>query len=136
MRYVFILIMLMSSSAHAEWIASGDNRYWKDAEFNTDNQRVSIQVLADDISEDENSEGTAHKSFVFHMQYQCEYGVPTKQRLFYYAFYQGRMATGNVKYVSEGAPWLPFEGSRLTLGAHLLPMQSGKNTDTTFTLKT
>lgn len=102
MRYVFILIMSMSFSAHAEW-REFENFYMKDIEF-TANQRVSVQVLVD-------ADGF---SFIWHMQYQCDNGVPTKERNFWHAYYEGRMGTGNVTYGSEGAPWVPFRDNRFT----------------------
>jgi hypothetical protein len=104
MRYVFILIMSMSFSAHAEWKEFADI-YFKDAEF-TDNQRVSVQVLVD--------RDDAKGSLVVHMQYQCDNGVPTKEREFWWANYKGRMGTGNVNFYTQGAPWLPHEVNRIT----------------------
>ena len=104
MRYVFILIMSMSFSAHAEWKEFADF-YIKDIEF-TDNQRVSVQVLIDDVP--------YGGSIVYHTQYQCDNGVPTKQRNFWNAYYEGRMGTGNADYGSLGAPWLPHEVNRFT----------------------
>jgi hypothetical protein len=105
MRYVFILIMSMSFPAHAEWEEYGYNIYFKDVELNTDNQRVSVQILIDDFY---NYNVPGDSSMVHHRQYQCENGVPTKQRTFWSGYYEGRMGTGNVTYTSEGAPWLPF----------------------------
>ena len=110
MRYVFILIMSMSFSAHAEWKEFADI-YFKDEEF-TDNQRVSVQVL---VYRDD-----AKGSLVVHMQYQCDNGVPIKERNFWHAYYEGRMGTGNVAYGSEGAPWVPHEDNRFTVIAILL----------------
>jgi hypothetical protein len=49
------------------------------------------------------------------MQYQCENGVPTKQREFWAGFYDGRMGTGEVIFESWGAPWMPFEDNRFTV---------------------
>ena len=105
MRYIFILMMLMSFSVHAEWIARGDNVYFKDVELNTDNQRVSVQILADDFVD---------SSLVHHMQYQCENRVPIKERTVWVARYEGRMGTGDVIYV-KGSPWVPFKDNRFAL---------------------
>ena len=106
MRYVFILIMSMSFSAHAElWEVYDDKFYFKDVELNTDNQRVSVQILADDFVD---------SSLVHHMQYQCENRVPIKERTVWVARYEGRMGTGDVIYV-KGSPWVPFKDNRFTL---------------------
>ena len=109
MRYVFILIMSMSFPAHAEWTDNGDNVYSKDLEWNPTNQRVSVQFLIDD----DDADGQYH-SLVVHMQYQCDKGVLTKERVFWYAHYEGRMGTGNVDYHTNGAPWLPHKENRLS----------------------
>ncbi|MDA0831529.1 MAG: hypothetical protein O3A05_10145 [Proteobacteria bacterium] len=101
MRYVFILMMLMSFSGHAEWIARGDNVYFKDVELNTDNQRVSVQILDDFVD----------SSLVHHMQYQCENRVPIKERNFWHAYYEGRMA--QVTLPTEAR--VPFKDNRFTV---------------------
>ena len=105
MRYIFILMMLMSFSVHAEWIARGDNVYSKDIELNRTTERVSVQLLVDDLVD---------SSLVHHMQYQCENRVPIKERTVWVARYEERMGTGDVIYV-KGAPWVPFEDSRFSL---------------------
>ena len=107
MRYVFILMMLMSFSAHAEEWEKYDNEYDNDiyigdVEFNVPAERVLFKVLSDNF----NDSGT---STVWHIQIECADRKPVRQRDFYSAHYQGRMATGNVEYSSEGAPWIPFE---------------------------
>ena len=106
MRYIFILMMLMSFSVHAEWRSNGGNVYSQDIELNPLTQRVSVQLLIDDVPGD--------SSIVNHMQYQCDNGVPTKERNFWHAYYEGRMGTGNAAYGSEGAPWVPHEDNRFT----------------------
>ena len=107
MRYICILMMLMSFSAQAEWRSNGNNIYSKDIEFNSLTERVSVQLLTDD--------SYPHSSLVYHMQYQCENGVPTKQRELWAGFYDGRMGTGEVIFESRGAPWMPFEDNRYTV---------------------
>ncbi|MDA0360815.1 MAG: hypothetical protein O3A56_05660 [Proteobacteria bacterium] len=106
MRYIFLLLMLISSSAHAEWDEYGDNIYSKDIELNPLTQRVSVQLLID--------LAPGSNSHVYHMQYQCENGVPTKQRTFWSAFYEGNMGSGEADYKSTGADWIPIVDSRFT----------------------
>ena len=112
MRYIFVLLMLISSSAHAEWEEYGDNIYSKDIELNPLTQRVSVQLLID--------LAPGSNSHVYHMQYQCDNGVPTKERNFWHAYYEGRMGTGKAAFGSEGAPWVPHEDNRFTVIAILL----------------
>ncbi len=106
MRYIFVLMMLLPFSAYAEWKEYGDNIYSKDIELNPLTQRVSIQLLVD--------LAPGSNSHVFHNQYQCENGVPTKKRTFWSAYYNGNMGVGDADYKSAGAAWMPIVDSRFT----------------------
>ncbi|MDC1312177.1 hypothetical protein N8Z26_06945 [Burkholderiales bacterium] len=106
MRFVFLLIMSMSFSAQAEWKEYGNNIYSKDIELNPLTQRVSVQLLVD--------LAPGSSSHVYHNQYQCEKGVPTKQRTFWSAYFKGNMGTGDADYKSTGAAWIPIVDSRFT----------------------
>ena len=108
MRYVLIVMLLFSSSAHAEdWTPMFKREqmefYYGDVEFNPLNQTILVKLLIDNLPT------KTRVSYVKHLQIQCTNQKPTSQRVFYKALYEGRMATGNVTFESEGAPWIPLE---------------------------
>ena len=107
MRYVLIVMLLFSASAQAEeWEqAGGTDFYVSELQLNVPYENVLVKFLRDNIDD-------SGKSSVVHYQFECAHGKPLRERVFYYAFYTGRMATGNVEYFTKGAPWIPFESKR------------------------
>ena len=108
MRYVLIVMFLFSASVQAEeWesIVGSENIgvYFADLEFNHGNDTFMIKVLTDDIQHE------TWDSMVQHYQIKCVDKKVKKYRMFYTALYEGRMATRDVTYHADGAPWLPTD---------------------------
>lgn len=112
MRYVLIVMLWFSASAQAEewtflFTQHEKDYYFGDVEFNPLNQTILMKSLMD------KGGPIGIESLVRHFQIRCVDKKPTRERTFYMAGYEGRMATGNVGYQSYGAPWIPFKQTRL-----------------------
>ena len=107
MRYVLFVMFLFSASVQAEeWDQVGESDlYVSELQLSVPHQSFLVKFLLDNIDD-------SGKSSVMHYQFECARGKPLRERVFYYAFYTGRMATGNVEYFTKGAPWIPFESKR------------------------
>jgi hypothetical protein len=133
MRYVLIVMCLFSASVQAveTWVPLPESQtvFGGEIQFHS----IQKQKLFDSQTKMEccfydtfmfkmlfDKVPDTDQSHVLHMQIKCWDKKATKYRTFYEAIYEGRMATGNVTYRSEGAPWLPISEIGLPADIDLL----------------